>query len=298
MDYIGIGEECLMNKKVSRYIRIPDEIKYAAVGRKPFSDILVGSIGFRYGHDKGIGYDVQRVTDEYLLKYCIFGCGWFEADGLEYKVMPGDIIICPKHLIHRYRADHQEPWSVYWSYFSGDCAEIYYDWIYSSCRQYVFHLGLNSSIEKLFQDMYATLERGYAPHYMLHSSNLLKHLLSLLISEIDLHHLNNRKEVEIDSVVQIMMDNLDKKIRLSDLASKYSISRDHFIHLFQKKYGYTPMDYFIRMKVQKACELLVTTNKSIFEISASLGFSDQYYFSRLFKKKVGISPRTYRHTYV
>ncbi|MCB0166075.1 MAG: helix-turn-helix transcriptional regulator, partial [Anaerolineae bacterium] len=64
--------------------------------------------------------------------------------------------------------------------------------------------------------------------------------------------------------------------------------------VFKKKTGYAPIDYFIRLKIQKACELLETTDQQVSEIGHSLGYPDIYYFSRLFKKVVGLSPRQYR----
>ncbi|RME70993.1 MAG: AraC family transcriptional regulator, partial [Verrucomicrobia bacterium] len=55
-----------------------------------------------------------------------------------------------------------------------------------------------------------------------------------------------------------------------------------------------PLDYFNRLKVQRACELLATTTLSIAEIAEQLGFDDPYYFSRLFRKIMGMAPRVYR----
>ena len=62
----------------------------------------------------------------------------------------------------------------------------------------------------------------------------------------------------------------------------------------KKKTGYAPIDYFIRLKIQKACELLETTDQQVGEMGYSLGYPDIDYFSRLFKKVVGLSPRQYR----
>jgi YesN/AraC family two-component response regulator len=60
--------------------------------------------------------------------------------------------------------------------------------------------------------------------------------------------------------------------------------------------GYSPKDYFIHLKVQRACGLLSRSDKTIHEIAYEMRYSDPYYFSRLFKKVIGISPRRYRET--
>jgi AraC family transcriptional regulator of arabinose operon len=72
------------------------------------------------------------------------------------------------------------------------------------------------------------------------------------------------------------------------------MSSGHYGMLFRKSRNHTPVDYFNRLKIQKACELLKTTDQPVGEIGESLGFTDPYYFSRLFKKTMGLSPRTYR----
>ncbi len=93
-----------------------------------------------------------------------------------------------------------------------------------------------------------------------------------------------------------MLDHLADKITVQQLAAQACLSEAHFAKQFQKKTGYAPIDYFIRLKMQKACELLSTSDLRIREIATALGYIDPYYFSRLFKKVMGVSPRAYRKT--
>jgi AraC-like DNA-binding protein len=72
----------------------------------------------------------------------------------------------------------------------------------------------------------------------------------------------------------------------------YSISR--YSELFKQKTGYSPIQFFIRLKIQKSCEYLYFTNLNIKEICKEVGFDDPYYFSRMFKKQIGVSPSEYR----
>ena len=59
----------------------------------------------------------------------------------------------------------------------------------------------------------------------------------------------------------------------------------------------SPIDFFIHLKMEEACRLLRLTTRRISDIANELGYKDQYYFSRLFKKKIGVSPRNYRSNY-
>jgi AraC-like DNA-binding protein len=65
-------------------------------------------------------------------------------------------------------------------------------------------------------------------------------------------------------------------------------------YLFKQETGFPPIDYFLRMKIQRAGQLLDLTENSVKEISSSLGIDDPYYFSRLFKKINNCSPTEYR----
>jgi len=71
-------------------------------------------------------------------------------------------------------------------------------------------------------------------------------------------------------------------------------STSHLSALFRRKVGYPPMDYFARLKIQRACWLLDSTTAPVKEIGAQIGCSDAYYFSRLFRQIMGMSPRSYR----
>jgi AraC-like DNA-binding protein len=83
-------------------------------------------------------------------------------------------------------------------------------------------------------------------------------------------------------------------LSLHELSAHYNYSPSRFSSLFKQKTGYAPIDYFIQMKMQKATQLLDFTNKPIKDIASIFGFDDPYYFSRRFKKIIGMSPKKYR----
>ena len=78
------------------------------------------------------------------------------------------------------------------------------------------------------------------------------------------------------------------------LAASIYKSPSQAIRIFKKKYGVTPYDYYVNIRIKKAVSLLKNTRLSIKEISYRLCFCDEHYFSNLFKKKTGKSPREYR----
>jgi AraC-like DNA-binding protein len=72
------------------------------------------------------------------------------------------------------------------------------------------------------------------------------------------------------------------------------LSKYHFIKKYKALTGTTPINHFIQLKIERACHLLDVTNKGIKEIAWAVGYEDAYYFSRIFRKVMGISPSQYR----
>jgi YesN/AraC family two-component response regulator len=94
--------------------------------------------------------------------------------------------------------------------------------------------------------------------------------------------------------IDYMQQHVSGKLTLSEMAAHVNLSASHFAAVFQKHTGFAPIEYFNHLKIQRACQHLQFTNERIKEISAAVGIEDSYYFSRLFKKMIGISPALYR----
>ena len=109
--------------------------------------------------------------------------------------------------------------------------------------------------------------------------------------------LNSREAREIRKIeesIGYMMRHLDRPLRVSTLATEVNISPSHFFYLFKRHVGRTPIDYFIRLRLQHACRLLEETEMSVKAIAYTLGYDDPFYFSRIFKSFNRMAPSKYR----
>ena len=104
-------------------------------------------------------------------------------------------------------------------------------------------------------------------------------------------------ERRIAETVGYMRERLNQSLRVPKLAIMVGVSQSHFFAVFKKQTGFAPMDFFIRMRMGRACELLDATSLSVKEIAAALGYDDQFYFSRVFKSVNQISPSKYRDSH-
>lgn len=101
----------------------------------------------------------------------------------------------------------------------------------------------------------------------------------------------------IAKTVLYIRKHLNEAIELEKLAEISCLSKDHFIRLFKKDLGTTPLQYINQKKIEKAQLLLITEELAVKEIAFQLAFEDYSYFNRLFKKITGVTPQEYRRLY-
>src|SRR6476620_3863091 len=123
----------------------------------------------------------------------------------------------------------------------------------------------------------------------------LWHFIASFHFDNKFENINPNKNNDIVSIaIDYMQSNISSTQTLSTIAKHVNLSASHFIAIFHKKTGFSPIEYFNHLKIQKACQYLQFTDDRLKIIAGYLGIEDCYYFSRLFKKLMGISPNEYR----
>lgn len=95
-------------------------------------------------------------------------------------------------------------------------------------------------------------------------------------------------------VVGLMEAGLDQEFRLAQLARETGLSEFHFGRAFKKSTGYAPSHYFIRLRMERARQLLRETRRPVIEIALEVGYTSASHFSQVFRREVGVTPREYR----
>jgi transcriptional regulator GlxA family with amidase domain len=105
-----------------------------------------------------------------------------------------------------------------------------------------------------------------------------------------------RQEIsrKIAQSIAYMREHVDRPLQAAALAAQANISLSHYFALFKQQTGCTPIDYFIQLRMQRACELLQQTSLSVKEVAAALGYEDPFYFSRVFKLVNLVAPSHFR----
>jgi len=105
---------------------------------------------------------------------------------------------------------------------------------------------------------------------------------------------NPKGAIAIEQTITFMAQHLKQPLRVADLAAQANISSSYFFALFKQRVGRAPMDYFTRLRMQRACELLEGTSWTIKMIAYEIGYRDSLYFSRVFKLVNRVAPSSYR----
>jgi len=281
--------------KGTRIIRVPNNIISKLIsGNSLFKMIYVTDVGY---YPKAISHFVERKkgSPENIIVYCSTGSGWFENSFGHFKVHPNQFFILPNNQSHRYGSDPDNPWSIYWILFSGKISdEIANIKTILPCFK-PNTLLYPEAFFKSYDHMFNRLTEACTFTNILSANMDLWNILMQFMNQ----NRTESKKLENNSVKDIivfMKKNLSKKLTVNEMASIVYISPSHFNKLFKLETGYSPLDYFIHLKMQSACDYLRNTTLRIKEIASLVSYDDQYLFSRIFTKTIGKCPRNYRNS--
>lgn len=276
-------------------IEIPKSVlKSSVYHQKLMSQLYICSLGY-YPQAKGHYTYRKKGLPENFLFYCVDGKGWFKIGENKYTVNPNEFFILPQNVEHAYGSEDNNPWTIYWIHYGGELLP-YLNQVKAVHDHYKpFHIKSSDEIVSLFSKIYKTLELGYSIDNLMYANMCLTYFLTLFIYNSKHYKTNTPEKVNsIESAIVFMQQNINNNLSLQELSAHYNYSPSRFSSLFKQKTGYAPIDYFIQLKMQKATQLLDFTDKSIKDIAITFGFDDPYYFSRRFRKIIGVSPKKYR----
>jgi len=234
-------------------------------------------------------------SDQNILIYCIEGKGWIEINNVKRNVHKDQFFIIPSKTAHRYGSDNSDPWTIYWVHFTGESAINFIKKDFSLVNIYPEENKRNDRRIRLFEEIYQNLSMGFSVENLEYSSICLWYLLGAFSFIPQFERIRTIQEHDIiEKSILFMQEHFDKRINLSDLALHCGFSVSQFSLIFKKKTSRSPIEYYNNLKIQNACQMLDFTNMHIKEISSMLDFEDQFYFSRVFRKIMGVSPLDYR----
>jgi len=260
---------------------------------RPFThDLVVTDLGY-YPMAEGHFVDRPIGLDRHILVFCLQGRGWVSWGGKRREVAAMDTFWIPAGEAHSYGAHKLDPWQIFWVHAYGDSVDGLLAWTPLTRNRPLTSISNTNALRRQFNAMLQRIEFGYTDHTLLELSRFFVSLMTLLhVGAGPVREMVQREQIE--RAMDEMRKTLSAPRPLEDYARHAGFSVSQFSHLFKRHYGTSPMAYFVELRIQRAKEFLNNTGMSVKEVAWELGFEDQLYFSRLFKKVSGISPTAYR----
>lgn len=274
---------------------------------EPSWGVNVQNIGY-YSHPPGKPYpDPQhptshafqwskgRTLEEFQIVYIAKGKGTYESEITgELVVEAGTIMLHFPNVWHRYQPEEETGWEEFWVGFDGHYAEYLMRQDCFSPEHPLINIGFNIEFMEVFLQLIETVKYEGVAYRQL-SSCLVIQLLGLVYASA---LMKDKTQMQKEKVVQTIRLHLHKnwseKIDLETLATQYNVSYEWFRKAFKKVVGSSPNQYLQNLKIEKTSQLLRQTSLTIAEIAYKAGYESEFYFSRIFKKRTGLSPSEYR----
>ncbi|ANF97995.1 AraC family transcriptional regulator [Paenibacillus bovis] len=242
-----------------------------------------------------------KIYDYYLYHYITSGQGQFITENRTYKLSAGDsFLIHPGQLVS-YVSDRQQPWHYHWMAFAGEQAE-------KLAEHTGFHAGspvarseqhedsgqIGLYLQSMLQAFYTQKESsdlaalGYLHLIMAEASEKLTRQAALPGAESI-----TRRTVK--QMIHYMSSQYAHPVSIEDMCSSIGYNRAYMSRIFKKETGMTPVTYLLKLRIDKARQLLRERPElSTQQIAASVGLTDALYFSKQFRRFYGVSPSQYR----
>ncbi len=277
-----------------RLMIIPPTIAVEASRKLITRDLCVTHIGTFVAAG---GHHVERLhgTSQHILLACISGNGSCTLAGREWNLGPGDLLFLPPREHHIYSADPRSPWTIFWIHFRGLRAGDHLSNIGISLMNPVISVDEPAVLIEAFEDTFRHAIHGFSDAAMTGLSTAFGRLLGLVkIHQRTPSSRSRRAENRLLKVLTRMREDLARSWTLEELARESHLSIPHFSELCRRQTGMPPLGLLIRLRLQRAMDLLQQGNHNVAEAAHAVGYDDPFYFSRLFRKHMGIPPSACR----
>ena len=233
---------------------------------------------------------------DYQLLYIVSGKGHFYFHGEDRVVYAGRMVLIQPRQEQRYEYFGEDKTEVYWAHFTGSDVKNILRSYNIPMDDPIFYSGASSTYSYLFKEIIhelQTCKTGY--------EDLITMYLRQIFLLVQRTRLEERPTVstyiqeEMEFARRYFNEHYNEPISIQEYAESRNMSVCYFQRNFKQIVKHTPMQYLLTIRVNNAASLLETTDYSMAEIAAIVGYEDPLYFSRLFRKIKGVSPRDYRN---
>jgi AraC-like DNA-binding protein len=256
---------------------------------------IIFGVGIEHGNPGAITTGAGRVLNHHFLSYLTRGSGWYEDHTTPRRsINTGALVWILPGQWHVFDPGPQNQWCEYWMTFDGDAVRTRFGDLVPE-RSQIREIGPRHTILEPWRDL-CDLWVFKQPGYLEYTLLLLHQILVEIF--LDRRPFSQRKSDGVAARAEYCMRQDIEDGRpytdVVELARTMGLSYESFRKRFREETGLPPSQYQVDLRIQRARSLLMNPNRTVKDIACTLGFDDPYYFSRVFKKRTGLSPDHYR----
>lgn len=230
------------------------------------------------------------VRDIYALHYVIRGKGYFETNNVTYTLSAGESFIIFPGVEVYYYPDINDPWEYIWIDFKGD--EVLR---LLSLTNLSHHTPVAPAFHGNLEPLFHIIEAANIKPFEKERSNAkLRLLLSYYMEYYPKIDTVSKTDYVLTAKEYIENNYWKASLTISDITNFVKIERTYLFRLFKEATGLSLLNYLTSYRIQRACTLLKSQELSIKSVACSVGYLDQLYFSKIFKKATSYSPSEYK----
>lgn len=225
--------------------------------------------------------------------YCTKGSGTLLLDNCTHIIPPNTALFMPASYPHEYYPN-EDIWDIHWvvpsGYASNDILQHF-----GLTKPSIFPLSQTKTLDHIFQKMHQAL-RADSVFGNYRAAGFLYDFLIEFYRIISAETAASSPNSALIKAVDYINFNFKEKITMDDLCAASGVSKQYLCLLFKNTLGSRPMEYIAKRRIQAAKELLISTDKSIENISEEVGFCTPSYFCKLFGRYEGMTPSAFRRS--
>ena len=228
----------------------------------------------------------------YIIRFIVSGAGEYRVKGREYKLSAGELFFIPPETSVSCRADVADPWVYFWTGFGGPEAERALEAAGFDGSRYTLKVSDPAGVERAMRGISQYSERSEAGRYGM--TGWLYLLFSELVSGAEKPVQKKRGENYVSIAKEYIDSRFAEDIGIDGIAFHIGVERSYFYKVFKETMGVSPQEYLIDVRMSRAQALLKEGYKNLKEIAAECGYTNYSNFSKMFKKKSGLSPKAFQ----
>lgn len=236
-----------------------------------------------------------RILNGYYLIFISNGQGVFESALTKpATITAGTCFFLYQGVWHRYKPHSNSGWEEYWIGFNGHYAdELMNKGFFSSISPFI-NVDVNADLLSLLHKLIATVQTSYAGYNQVIAGITLQILGILNAVSMQQENRNDPTAKLISTAKFILERSLDKPVDMEKLVRELPMGYSKFRKAFKESTGESPNQYHLNLRLNRAKGLLASTALNINEVASQTGFDSIFHFSKIFKMKMGVSPKCYR----